>query len=265
MMDMLVIARKRQEELEQLLRKIEEKSKGAASPQGKLVIKQHRDGVQYYVRHGGREAKDKYLRKEQEAVAFQIAQKDYDQRMEYAARKELASIQRMLRQIPAVRVEEVFTHLSKERRKMISPYLIPDEEYIRDWEDVSYEHKGFPEDYPEYYTARQERVRSKSEILIADMLGRMGIPYRYEYPLILEGLRIHPDFTALHVTQRRNVIWEHLGMMDSLEYVQSALSRMEEYEKAGYVIGRDLILTWETNRKPLSTVRIRENIERYLL
>ena len=42
------------------------------------------------------------------------------------------------------------------------------EEFVKQWEAVSYVPKGFEPNYPEYYTDKGERVRSKSEILIAN-------------------------------------------------------------------------------------------------
>ena len=76
--------------------------------------------------------------------------------------------------------------------------------YMKQWEAVVYERKGFREDAPNYYTDKGERVRSKAEILIANMLNKHGIPYRYEYPLKLKGYGvIYPDFTLLNINTRK--------------------------------------------------------------
>ena len=52
----------------------------------------------------------------------------------------------------------------------------------------------------EYYTIKGERVRSKSEKIIADELYRYQIPYKYEFPLTLathnRNIQLYPDFTA---------------------------------------------------------------------
>lgn len=48
-----------------------------------------------------------------------------------------------------------------------------------------------------------ERVRSKSEVIIADILNQEGIPYRYECPLQLKGWgKVYPDFTVLSERER---------------------------------------------------------------
>ncbi|MBQ9321830.1 MAG: hypothetical protein IJ239_05705, partial [Eubacterium sp.] len=71
--------------------------------------------------------------------------------------------------------------------------------YIRNWLDIQYPKKGFSEEGPEFYTSKGERVRSKSEVIIADTLARMGVPYRYEFPIRFSGTgTFHPDFTVLN-------------------------------------------------------------------
>lgn len=66
--------------------------------------------------------------------------------------------------------------------------MLKQEEFIKNWEKKEYEGKSFFMGCPEYYTTKGERVRSKSEVIIADSLYRANVPYRYEYPLYLERL-----------------------------------------------------------------------------
>ena len=82
---------------------------------------------------------------------------------------------------------------------------------------------GFAPDAPEHLTARNERVRSKSEIMIADALARNMIVFRYEYPIEIEGLGyVRPDFLCLHPVTRQVILWEHYGMMDDPSYADQA-------------------------------------------
>jgi hypothetical protein len=61
-------------------------------------------------------------------------------------------------------------------------------------------------------------VRSKSEVIVADALHDLGLPYQYEAPLAFPGeLPRHPDFT-IHQPGSRPVYWEHLGMLDLAGY-----------------------------------------------
>ena len=107
-------------------------------------------------------------------------------------------------------------------------------------------------------------MRSKSEKIIADKLYHLGIPYKYEAPLNLKGLGIiHPDFTIMDMKNRREVYWEHCGIMDNSEYAERAVARINQYERNGLHLGERLILTFETGNTPLDIRVLDKIIERY--
>lgn len=89
----------------------------------------------------------------------------------------------------------------------------------------------------------------------------MRHPYRYECPL---QLKVYPDFTVLNVKERKEIYWEHLGMMDDLDYVENALRKITLYEKNGIFTGDSLILTYETKKNPINQKVVRGMIQRYL-
>ena len=126
---------------------------------------------------------------------------------------------------------------------------------------------GFDENDAEFYTSKGERVRSKSEILIAEALIRNNIPYRYEYPIHNEvGKPIGvPDFNCLNVRQRKDYYWEHLGKLGDMKYANRNVSKLERYTLEGGFDDSQLILTFETNEHPLNTRVIEEKIRRFLL
>ena len=134
-----------------------------------------------------------------------------------------------------------------------------------------YEGKSFQPDSPEYYTARGERVRSKSEVIIADTLTRLSIPYRYEYPLTLHrggrkttSLTIYPDFLCLNLRTRQEFIWEHFGLMDNSAYSTSAVQKLQTYNQNDIHPGKSLIISTETADLPLNTKHIENIIQTYL-
>ena len=65
--------------------------------------------------------------------------------------------------------------------------------------------------------------------------------------------KIYPDFTILDEANRRNVIFEHFGMMDNEEYANNAISKMQIYAREGYVLGDNLFVTMETSTRPLDS------------
>lgn len=62
-----------------------------------------------------------------------------------------------------------------------------------------------------HYTNRGELVRSKSEMIIANLLAQNEIPYEYEKALWLGNKRIHPDFTI--ELDFETYYWERCMMM----------------------------------------------------
>ena len=137
--------------------------------------------------------------------------------------------------------------------------------FIEEWQKVEWTGHPFSEDAPQLFTTKGERVRSKSEVQIADSLNRLGIPYRYEYPLRLKnGINIYPDFYCLNVRTRQELYWEHFGMMDNPEYAKNAVQKLHQYNSIQIIPGKNLIITMETSTSPLNVKYIEQQIKSYL-
>ena len=69
-------------------------------------------------------------------------------------------------------------------------------------------------------TARGELVRSKSEVIIANLLHAKGIDYEYEQELVLDGIPTgkFPDFFIEDDDYGTKYYWEHLGMLGDPNY-----------------------------------------------
>ena len=131
---------------------------------------------------------------------------------------------------------------------------------------MKYTGKEFFDDTHVIMTERGERVRSKSEKILADKFFAMGIPYRYEYPVQLKGYgTVYPDFTLLNVRERKECYLEHFGMMDDPEYSEKAIKKLEEYAKNGIYIGKNLLVTFETRHKPLEMKVVEQMIKEFIL
>jgi len=67
-------------------------------------------------------------------------------------------------------------------------------------------------------TSNGELVRSKSEVIVAETLRRLNVPYRYEEPLVMrDGTERLPDFT-IRIAGKPTIYWEHLGMLGRAGY-----------------------------------------------
>lgn len=92
-------------------------------------------------------------------------------------------------------------------------------------------------------TANGEMVCSKSEVIVADTLLRLGVAYAYEQLLVMEdGTRRLPDFTIRH-PDGRPVYWEHLGMLGLAGYRADWDAKKDWYADHG-------ILPWTENGGP---------------
>jgi len=100
-------------------------------------------------------------------------------------------------------------------------------------------------------------VRSKSELIIANLLHREGISYKYEDALDGSAApgRVHPDFTFTDAAGDQ-VVWEHLGMMDDPDYVRGWTWKREWYAKNGFVAGKTLFTTEERKGKGLDMAKL---------
>lgn len=255
-------------ERENLLLQIKnEKEKALLNvPEGALRICSHGNRTQYYQRMNPKDFNGTYIRGNNLQLAHDLAQKDYDTKVLKAAEKELKAIEKYFSIYPETYVEKIYEQLHDKRKELVVPIFESAEQYAKKWEAVEYQRKGFKEDVPEFYTTKGERVRSKTEVIIADLLCKNGIPYRYEYPIYLKGLGIiHPDFTVLNMRTKKEMYWEHMGMMDDPGYVEKALRKIENYEKNGFFPGDNLILTYESRKNPINQKIVKSMIEHYLI
>ena len=249
--------------LRQIVAEKEENLKKA--PEGTLNISRNGKYVSYYKKDVADKTRS-YIKNDQMDLVKALCQKDYDQRVLERAKEELKILEKANKKYPQCIMEDIYDTLIDDRKRLVDPLFMSDEEFVKNWESVEYPLSGFRENAPEFYTYKGERVRSKTEILIANTLKDYNIPYRYECPLYLNGYGlIHPDFTALNVRSRKEFYWEHLGRMDDMEYVQDNLDRIDAYQKNNIYIGENLILTYETHRRPISSKKIETMILRYLL
>ncbi len=108
-------------------------------------------------------------------------------------------------------------------------------------------------------------VRSKSEGLIDNGLYDAKIPFRYEDPMSIGGRTIYPDFTIRHPETGVFFYWEHFGLMDNEQYIESAVRKIGLYAYAGILPGHNLITTFETAASPLLYDDILAIISHYFL
>lgn len=238
------------------------------APKGRLRIAKKQNQIEYYYkepeeegevgRDDGKKVKEnkngRYMRKREMTLVKRLAQRDYDLCIIKKAEERIKAIEHFLESYDRTCLKKLYQKTNSYRKALIAPPVLSDEEFVRQWQAIEYKGKPFEDDENIILTERGERVRSKSEKIIADKLYALGIPYRYECPLVLSGgVKVYPDFTILRMPMREEVYLEHFGMMDDLEYVETALYKLSSYEKNGIYLGVDLFVTYETGKRTLNT------------
>ncbi|MBE5970388.1 MAG: hypothetical protein E7242_09175 [Lachnospiraceae bacterium] len=237
MNDKIEILEKRIKKAEEYLEKTTE---------GWLRITRSAGKPRYYQITQSGETTGKYLKQNEINIAQELAQKDYYKKYIVKAQNDISRLSKALEMLKSASDKSVYKSLNADRRKLITPFDLSDEEYAKQWENEDFEKNDFMPEHLKYSTEKGELVRSKSELLIADMYYSLGIPYRYEAGVKLKGgLVRYPDFTVLRVRDRKEFYHEHFGLLDDSEYRKKCLIKLDEYRKNGIYTGKNLIITYE--------------------
>ena len=136
---------------------------------------------------------------------------------------------------------------------------------MQKWCAESYETNSSHPENLIHTTLAGHKVRSKSEVIIANLLYTNHIPYRYEAALALNELTVYPDFTILHPTTQQFFYWEHFGMMDKNNYCDAACNKLKSYCYNGIFPSMQLITTYETGKVPIRSEQVQQIITQYFL
>lgn len=136
------------------------------------------------------------------------------------------------------------------------------------WKERKLKYKArFRVPYPEGLQDLAEdgtMTRSKSEALIINLLNQKGIPYVYECPLYLGNKRIWPDFVIWDRKNNRELLIEHMGMMDDYNYRADQTDKLGLYIQEGYVPNVNLLLTFDDKNGKINVPAISKMIDAIL-
>ena len=221
---------KRKEYLEKL--ELEINKTLAKAPAGKLRVSKCKGVPAYYQITNPKDTSGKYLPKREPKVIYELAQKDYLQKLLKKVKEELMDIEMYLSKHGEQQLEEIYESLNEYRKKLVTPLVITDELYEEQWKKESYETN----------------------------------PYRYEAQLVLKsGKKKYPDFTLLNPKTREVIYHEHLGLMSNEEYRQSNMEKLDEYRRNGIYLGKNLIVTYEGEGSYLNIREIRQMMKGIIL
>lgn len=246
--------------IQEILKSI--KSATKASPNEKIRVLSRKNSFQYYLIKDSNDTNGTYLSRKEIRKAAAIAQRDYNKTAANILKNQISAINKFLEAYHPNTLDDAYTKLHPGRRALVTPVREPNEDFIAAWQHLPYTGKPFEINAPEFFTSTGVRVRSKSEVIIADALIRAAIPFRYEYPTNIKGWgTLYPDFTCLDTISREEIIWEHFGLMGDHDYVENAIQKIAHYAANGYILGKNFIATFESGNTPLSVKQVQAYIK----
>jgi hypothetical protein len=129
-----------------------------------------------------------------------------------------------------------------------------------EWERAPYKTSDYRPEGKRFRTSRGLLVRSKSEVMIAEMLYAYRLPFRYEQLLEVDGASYAPDFTVMR-PDGSIAYWEHMGKVGDLRYYDRQLTKLRAYYTVGVVPWKNLIVSYDDDEGSLDTASIRALIK----
>lgn len=260
----LPLVQKRIDELQQAIDFLQKQIERA--PEGALCGSRSHSSWQWQILLGNVRT---YLSGDKVKLVKALAQKKYNLLVLKDFVRQRDALDKLMESYVPQNGEKTYASMPAELQSEIVPLTLPDSEFVEAWRSQRYKRK-FVEN-SDFLTANGERVRSKSEIIIADALNSFGVPYHYEFPHELNAvnssrrIKVFSDFTCLNVRTRKEFVWEHFGMMDDAEYLRNAMEKIDMYACSGFYPGENLILTMESRDKPLNSKMVNRLVGKYLI
>ena len=149
------------------------------------------------------------------------------------------------------RVPADFFRSDSPYRQLILSYLSGKYAELIDWYNGEFKQN---KDHPEgllFPVKLGYKVRSKSEVIIADRLYEEGILFHYEEIRPEFGENNTPD-CYIQIMSPERYAWEHFGAVDKENYFYRNKAKISEYQDRHWFPGINMITTYETRNQPLS-------------
>ncbi len=232
-------------------------------PNKRIRVSTSNNCVQYYF-VDPENGKNQYAKNSEYTLVKKMIQREYEVAVNNKLKIMKKEFQKAIRKCDFEDIHSIYKKLPLSKKNMVVPIIETDDMYIERWK---LEHTGNQNSYYDegkLVTNNGEKVRSKSEKIIADLFEKYNVPYVYEPYLELSiGHIVYPDFALLNVRERKTIYWEHLGLIDIEDYAKKNLEKIYDYNRSGYHLGDNLILSMETQDVPLNTKDVIHEILAY--
>lgn len=235
------------------LKKIQFKKAGA-----RLLLRSGARGARYYIKEKNEQAY-RYVRKNEMEAVERIKREHFYKKMIKVLENNICLLQAALEGIVETDYETINALLPKayqnadvdplrvKRRKTRGAIPPSENPYLRE----NLIHK----------TSFGLMVRSKSELLLAEILYELGVEFYYEKRLLLQDEdgqphEVYPDFTIV-LPSGRIYYWEHKGMYGDPAYAARDFDKMQLYYQNGIYPPVNLIITMDSPQGGMDAAAIR--------
>ena len=137
-----------------------------SAPEGRLRISCDKSKPRYYQYMSA--DNETYIPKAEMELARLLAQKNYNESVVKKAEARLKQIKKITKNYSDDEIEKIYTSMNKERQALVTPVESTWDQLLKMWYEEEYQGKEFKEGTPLILTEKGERVRSKSEKILAD-------------------------------------------------------------------------------------------------
>lgn len=217
----------------------------AALPEGKLRCYANGDFYTWMWILGNNERK--VIPKTERSFAGALARKGFLENNREKFLIDINALEKYLKVYKSIeKVNERFSKISNPEFCTLAGEYAADED-AKAWEAARYPKSC---EYPENLiikTIRGDLVRSKFEAMVANILFRMGLPYRYEQIHTFGKSSIATDFTILDPRTNEEVLLECYGMLERGSYRETYIRKHTTYVRNGKIPGINMLEFFETD------------------
>ena len=253
-------------ELEQMLHSLEMERKKcndeiAGLPAGTLISSVRNKQPVYFNALGTKETYRRISINSDEETKRGLARKKYLQLRLMRIEEDIAALRNANQRISGMTNDSVIQQMPRAYRQLPTEYFFPQ---MSGWAEEPYIMSDYKPEMRRHSTSRGLKVRSKSELIIAEKYYEYNIPFRYEQVIVFGNTSLAPDFT-IRMEDGRMFYWEHCGMTNDENYIRHHRWKMNIYEKMDIVPWKNLIVTYDDEYGNVSIPLIESEIKYKLM
>lgn len=227
------------------------------SESGRLNCKTIRGNPEFYEILEGERAK--HIHPNDLEKIIQLRTKGFIKKSIKILKKNLKEQRKLLDSYQSYELREI-------EKKLVDAY---NEDKLEKWLHRHYMQNPYHREHKKYMTSFGLFVRSKTELIIAELLHGAGIPFHYDEEVILfdaEGNEhvFYVDFIIMTPSGKR-LYWEHFGLFDQVSYREQSFQKIKVFYDNGILLSENLIITMESERHGLSIPSIERVIKGQVL